>query len=365
MSKSLGNVVAPSDIIKQIGTDGLRLWVSSIGHENDPVVSDVLMRNVAEVHRKIRNTCRFLLQNLYDFDINVDALKVDQLLPIDLYALNQLSELNAQSVKQYAEGDFTGVFHGLAEYCTVELSSFYLDIVKDRLYVEEAKGTARRSAQTTLWYILDTVTRLIAPILSFTAEQISDHYQKDKKSSIHLQPFVDPQKLKDFVRPKSELFWPDIIRIQIGSLIDLGTNIEKQQEEKAYALEWQTVKDIRPVLLKAIEIEREKGLIKHSLEAQVTAFIDMQKPEFAVLKDFFERLKAQGETPEAFFKEFLIVSQFKLVPTREGLHHTSDEGIGVKVTHAEGVKCPRCWQWDISNDPDGLCKRCQRIVRGG
>ena len=180
-----------------------------------------------------------------------------------------------------------------------------------------------------------------------------------------MQPFVDPQKLKDFVRPKSELFWPDIIRIQIGSLIDLGTNIEKQQEEKAYALEWQTVKDIRPVLLKAIEIEREKGLIKHSLEAQVTAFIDMQKPEFAVLKDFFERLKAQGETPEAFFKEFLIVSQFKLVPTREGLHHTSDEGIGVKVTHAEGVKCPRCWQWDISNDPDGLCKRCQRIVRGG
>lgn len=363
MSKSLGNVVAPEDIIKQIGTDGLRLWVSSIGHENDPVVSDTLLRNVAEVHRKIRNTCRFLLQNLYDFDHARDALKPSELMPIDLYALTKLSELNGQTVKQYAAGDFTGVFHGLAEYCTVELSSFYLDIVKDRLYVEAAAGKPRRSAQTALWYILDTLTRLIAPILSFTAEQISDHYQKDKKASIHLQPFVDPTKLNDFAYPKGELAGPDILRIDFGNVISATEQVEKQQQEKAYDTGWQTVKAIRPVLLKALEIEREKGLIKHSLEASVTAFIDTAKPEFSALKEFFENLKAKVQTPEAFFKEFLIVSQFKLAPSREGLHHTSDEGIGVLVTHAEGTKCPRCWQWEVSQDPDGLCKRCQSIVR--
>ena len=362
MSKSLGNVVAPRDIIKQIGTDGLRMWVSSIGHEKDPVVSQTLIRNVAEVHRKIRNTCRFLLQNLYDFDRSVDAVPLDKLHPIDHYALFELSELNAGVIKQYQQHDFSAVSHALAEYCTNHLSAFYLDIVKDRLYVEDARGHARRSAQTALWYILDTLTRLIAPVLSFTAELVSDHYQKDKSTSIHLQPFVDPQKLKNFVFPTTEQLWPDLIRLETGDIIHLRADIEKQQQEILYALEWQTVKDIRPVLLKALEVEREKGLIKHSLEAHITAYIDLEKPAFACLKDFFSRIKAQGESPESFFKEFLIVSQFTFAPTREGLHHTGDEGIAVKVTHADGVKCPRCWQWDVTDDPDHLCRRCHAII---
>ena len=362
MSKSLGNVVAPKDIIKQIGTDGLRLWVSSIGHESDPVVSQTLLKNVAEVHRKIRNTSRFLLQNIYDFDSRKDAIAPDKMHPIDQYALKQLSELNQNVIEQYAEGNFTGVFHALAEYCSVELSAFYLDIVKDRLYVEGAATLPRRSAQTAVWYILDTLTRLTAPILSFTAEQISDHYQKDKKASIHLQPFVDPAKLKEFVSPKGTRLWPDLIRISTGYLLDIQQTVEAQQGEHLYDLAWQTVKDIRPMLLKAIEVEREKGLIKHSLEAAVTAYIDMQKPAFAPLKDFFEMLTERGQSPEAFFKEFLIVSQFSFAQSREGLHHTSDEGIAVLVTHAAGVKCPRCWQWDVTSDPDELCNRCQRVL---
>ncbi len=360
MSKSLGNVVAPQDLIKQLGTDGLRLWVSSIGHENDPVVSQILLQNVTEVNRKIRNTCRFLLSNLYDFDLSRDALTPDKLLPIDHYALTHLSEVNGRIIELYIAGDFTGVFHALAEYCSVELSSFYLDIVKDRLYVE--KGESRRSAQTALWYILDTLTRLIAPILSFTAEQVSDHYQKSKVASIHLQPFVDLQKLKDFAYSKSTRLWPDLIRIETGQLVHLPYDLENEERERLFDHEWQTLKAIRPVLLKALEIEREKGLIKHSLEAQITAYIDLQKPAFSSLKTLFEYMKAHGQTPEAFFKEFLIVSQFTFAPSREGLHHTTDEGIAVAVTQAQGTKCPRCWQYDVTSDPDGLCNRCQRVL---
>ena len=361
MSKSLGNVVAPQDLIKQLGTDGLRLWVSSIGHESDPVVSQVLVQNVAEVNRKIRNTCRFMLSNLYDFDIQKDAVALDSLLPIDHYALTYLSDMNARIIELYQDADFTGVFHALAEYCSVELSAFYLDIVKDRLYVE--RGITRRSAQTALWYILDTLTRLIAPIMSFTAEQVSDHYQKDKKASIHLQLFVDPKKLKDFAYQQGGRLWPDLIRIETGQLVHLPYDLEKQQHELLLDDGWETLKAIRPVLLKALEIEREKGLIKHSLEAQVTAYFDMQKPAFGLLKPLFETMKARGQTPEAFFKEFLIVSKFTLAPSRDGLHHTTDEAVGALVTQADGNKCPRCWQYDVTSDPDHLCNRCQRVLR--
>ena len=300
MSKSLGNVVSPEDIIKKIGTDGLRLWVASIGVEKDPVVSQALFQNVAEVHRKIRNTCRFLLQNLYDFTLETDAINVEHLQPIDRYALAKLSELNAQVITHYKNLDFAAVSHALADYCSSELSSFYLDIVKDRLYVEEAKGPLRRSAQTALWHILDTLTRLIAPILSFTAELIADHYQKNK-TSIHLQTFVDPKKLHDFA-----LGHTDNAGILQGEFQQISqVAMQHTMQDRAYMVQWQTLKDIRTVLLKAIEIEREKGLIKHSLEAAFTLYIDMNKPAFAGLADFFKQLQARGQTPKAFLKNFL------------------------------------------------------------
>ena len=177
MSKSLGNVVSPQELIDQMGTDGLRLWVSSLDLSGDAVVSQVLLRNVAEVYRKIRNTSRFLLSNLYDFSIEKDAIPVNKLRAIDQYALYELSRLDSNVLQAYAAYDYTAVFHLLSNYCSVNLSAFYLDIVKDRLYVEAASGYERRSAQTACWYILDTLTKLTAPILSFTAEAVSDHYQ--------------------------------------------------------------------------------------------------------------------------------------------------------------------------------------------
>ena len=361
MSKSLGNVVAPQDIINQVGTDGLRLWVASVGHDTDPSVSDTLLRNIAEVHRKIRNTCRFLLSNLYDYHHESDKLSVDQLLPIDKYALGQLCVLNDQLVKYYLDADFTAVFHALAEYCTTELSSFYLDISKDRLYVEKANGVPRRSAQTVYWYILDTITRLMAPILSFTAEHVSDFYQKDKKQSIHLQTFADTIELYEQLFPEVPLwqYAPLHQRIPIADSVDA---FEQKQRHYLYQLQWQLLKEIRSAILKAIELEREKGLIKHSLEAQVELYISTSNKRYTLIKELFESLNAQNIRIAEFLKELLIVSQVTLHDNAEHLAFTTLEDVYVKVSPAQGTKCPRCWQWDTKTDADGLCVRCQRVL---
>ncbi len=361
MSKSLGNVVSPQEIIDKVGTDGLRLWVASIGHESDAVVSDMLIQNIREVHRKVRNTCRFLLSNLYDFDRDTDSLAVHELLPIDHYALTKLSEVNGRIVKAYADGDFTKVFHELAEYASVELSSFYLDIAKDRLYCEGARSQERRSAQTALWLILDTLTRLIAPIMSFTAEQISDHYQKNKKASIHLQPFVDPVKLHKMVYASMEKpLIEGLDEVRAGELVKLVHEIEDHQKERAFATKWAMLKDIRRVLLKAIEEQREKGIIKHPLEAALKIYIDTTKPEFEPLKDF--RIKKGGRSPEKFFEDFLIVSQVTFADSPEGLNPTTDKAIAATVSVAEGDKCPRCWHYDKTKNIDKLCHRCEEVL---
>jgi isoleucyl-tRNA synthetase len=328
MSKSLGNVVAAEDIIKKMGTDGLRLWVASIDHEHDLTVSENVLQNVAEVHRKIRNTGRFLLSNLFDFNAEKDLLSSEQLLPLDYYALLRCRQLNEEVQRAYNSLDTTAVFHLLADYCAVELSSFYLDVVKDRLYVECSTGHERRSAQTVLWHILDTLTRLIAPILSFTAEHMFDHYQTNKKDSIHEKKFVSVQPLT--------------------------------REEQELMNRWDMLKKVRSALLKAIELEREKGIIKHPLEAQLTVFIDDTNADLAPVLSYFSSLK--NRTPEALLKELMVVSQVTRVASSADLDTTMMQGVFVRVERATGSKCPRCWQWEVTQNPDGLCARCQELV---
>ncbi|CDK30164.1 isoleucine--tRNA ligase [Candidatus Babela massiliensis] len=353
MSKSLGNVVLPEDIIKKIGTDGLRLWVASIGPDSDPIVSDVLLQNVSEVYRKVRNTCRFLLSNLYDFDIEKDAVAIDKLMPIDHYAMEELERFNTKMIQNYFEYNFTGVFHGLAQYFPVELSAFYLDIVKDRLYVEKFDSFERRSAQTVLWYILDTVTKLMAPIMSFTAELISDHYQYNKEQSIHLQSFVDPVKLHKLVYPDSAV----VADKELFS--DLNNDIQEHFKcNTENAIKWSELKDIRSLILKAIEIQREKGLIKHSLEAKVTLFIDLD--HYKEVKELFEDIENRGFCLSQFLREFLIVSQVELLS--KSLDKVLENGLNIKVEQANGVKCPRCWQWNCDNNPENLCNRCYLVL---
>jgi isoleucyl-tRNA synthetase len=227
------------------------------------------------------------------------------------------------------------------------------------LYVEKADGIARRSAQTVCWYILDTLTRLIAPILSITAEQLSDCYQKDKKESIHLQTFrvvPNPWELlgAEHVDGQAPLaLSPLVISHLLGNITKTGYMIK--QEEC-----WQVAKIVRSALLKAIEAKREVGLIKHSLEARVALYVDPEHETLRLLLDLFNNL--QGQSPQDFLREFLIVSQVELVADKNNLEATTLSGLYASVTTARGVKCPRCWQWEETKHLHGLCARCAAIV---
>ena len=326
MSKSLGNVVAPEQLIEQLGTDGLRLWVSSISFEGDAIVSPTLLTNVKEVYRKVRNTCRFLLSNINDFDPRTDLVPVEKLPLLDQYAIAQLALVNKRIRDAYATADVTVVFQELGSYCSGELSSLYLDVIKDRLYVEKKNGHERRSAQTACWYILDSLTHLVAPVLSFTAELLTDAYQKDKTTSIHLQPFSEVPALA----------------------------MNKD--------EWELVRAIRSAILKAIELEREKGMIKHPLEAQITVYVDAAAEWAPVYTAFLNHLAVTGQSKESLIKELCIVSHVSFVDSPTGLGVSLLPGLYVTVDHAQGDKCPRCWQWEITEHEHKLCKRCQRIV---
>ncbi len=367
MSKSLGNVVSPEQMIKDLGTDGLRLWAASIDYADDAVVSPVLLANVKEVLRKIRNTCRFLLSNLYDYHHEKDALAYNDLLPIDRLAIEELHRFNEKMVALYEKYDFTALFHGLADYCSSTLSSFYLDIIKDRLYVEQNNGVLRRSAQTSCWYILDTLTRLVAPILSFNAEQISDFYQKGKKQSIHLQSFAYIPSLIELLAHSNMLATPpsrprgsEIERAKTRLAID---TIALQEQLVMFDMQWDTLKAMRSAVLKAIEQLREKGIIKHSLEAKVTLYFDAAAPWNDALREFINALKRTAQTEMTFFKEFLIVSQVTFAQDHQTLQSTDVAGFFVGVEVAQGNKCPRCWNWDQTNDVDHLCNRCMKLIR--
>ena len=351
-------------MIDKLGTDGVRLWVSSIDCSGEAVVSDVLLQNVQQVFRKIRNTCRFLLSNLYDFNHEKDALALDDLRLIDQYALQQLFIVNNDILNAYKRYDFTAVFHKLGDYCSTDLSSFYLDIIKDRLYVEQADGHARRSAQTSCYYVLDTLTKLMAPILSFTAEQVSDSYQKNKKKSIHLQQFAKIQDVVTFVAAR-------VAQMQPGydTSFSKGASVSEIAIEKIVSLAqheslWVTLKAVRSALLKAIEELRAVGSLKHSLEARLTVFFGNDDALKGQMDELRIMLKNNDQILEDFFKEFVIVSQFSVAPSSDGLEQSSLlPGLFVKVESALGDKCPRCWNWDQTEHEHKLCQRCQKIVK--
>ena len=349
MSKSLGNVVVPQEMIDKLGTDGLRLWAASIDLESDAIVSPILLENVKEVFRKVRNTCRFLVSNLYDFSIETDAILVKNMLPIDQYALEELHIFSEKVKKSYRDHNLTGVVHAFADYTTTELSSFYLDIIKDRLYTDSARGLSRRSAQTACYYILDAMTRLMAPILSFTAEQLSDCYDKNKKESIHLQDFV-----------VTESVWEQL---------EKEDKVSYQKREQ----QWQAMRNLRSMILKALEQLRKVGIVKHSLEAKVVIAMNTTREQAALIKDLLVSIEARNHSSKDFLKEYSIVSEIDINDYDDmtdimefdefGESCLPDAGLLVKAEHAPGGKCPRCWQWQVAGDNQGLCARCNAIVK--
>ena len=356
MSKSIGNVVVPSQIIEKVGLDGLRLWAASNDYDSDPIVSDNLINNVAEVHRKIRNTCRFLLSNLYDFDIKKDAVSVDKMLLIDQYALCQLHDLNESIQQSYRDRKTTAVFHDLADYCVKELSAFYLDIVKDRLYVEKSNGFERRSAQTVCYYIVDTLTKLMAPILSVTAELISDCYQTDKKASIHLQDFEN----LDWVI--NRLFSAELEGGPLHHKNRITSAVQQNDSQLEFQDLWDVMRDVRGYVLKSLEDLRGQGAIKHSLDAQVTLYISTYKDAAKIAKLFG---MIHGQSLEQFLKEYFIVSQVTIAQQAEDMPQVAP-GLFVATAKAVGGKCARCWQWetfDLYDQEKQLCQRCQRALQ--
>lgn len=353
MSKSVGNVIAPGDIMTKYSRDILRLWVAGADFEGDLVISEKLLQNVAEVYKKIRNTCRFMVANLYDFDIATDAIEIDQMWALDQYALSTVHELDKKVRAAYDAYNFSGVVQAINNYCTNELSAVYLDILKDRLYVEKADGLARRSAQTALYHILDCMTHLLAPVLSFLSEELSDFYQKNKQASIHLQ---DMPQIVDVWELLKHNLTGDAARVY-GPTQNDATAVYATQKQG----QWNMLIALRAAVLKAIEPLREQSIVKHPYEAVVSLYIDPVSDEGALFESFMQELAAKEDIVR-FFKDWLIVSHVTMLDSARDCGQSGLPWLAVRVERAQGTKCPRCWQWTDSRHVDGLCGRCEQVV---
>jgi len=326
MSKSIGNVIAPKKVIQKYGTEILRMWVAASDYREDIRISDNILKQLSDAYRRIRNTSRFLLGNLNDFQPETDIVDYDSMLEIDRYALHTAQELIQKILTAYDNYEFHKIYHALFNYCTLDLSAFYLDILKDRLYTSLKKSTERRSAQTAMYFILKAIAKLMAPIIPFTAEEIWKHLPefKDKPASIHLS-FL----------PKVNEKWVD--------------NDLKNR--------WKILLDVRSEVTKALEQARTGKIIGHPLDAAITISAD---------KKLYDKLVPYADDLRSMF----IVSQAELVlekPFDQAYKSTDIENLAVQVKPALGDKCERCWihNPDIGTDSDypGICLRCAAVVR--
>ena len=321
MSKSQGNVVDPQDIISTHGADVLRLWASLEDYTQDIRISAEILKYSVEVYRRMRNTYRFLLGNLYDFDYLQDALSFDELRDVDKWVLSQLQELIRDTTASFEKFKFHEAVHLVHLFATNELSSFYFDVLKDRLYTFPPDSMGRKAAQTTLWHLLVSLSKLMAPILSFTAEEVWGHIRK-----------IEGCASGKASRMEESVFlcsWPRV-----------DDNLVNESLEKI----WEKILRVREGVLKELEEAREAKTIGSSLEAKVT--ITAPFLELSSLKDLGNELK-----------EVLIVSQVQL---EEG------EEFKVRISRAEGQKCERCWNYslDLGTDKEHpqLCGRCRKAI---
>ncbi len=325
MSKSLGNGIIPEDIIKQYGADLLRLWVASSNYHSDVRISKQILTQLSEVYRKIRNTARFILGNLNGFDPDTDMVSNDELYDIDKWALIKLNEIIDKSIASYDSFDFHIIFHAIHNFCVVDLSNFYLDICKDRLYVEKADSISRKAAQTTIYKILVALTKIIAPILSFTADEIWNYIPKTTEMKD-----IKSVLLTDMPEKESILVSPD------------------------FAEKFEKIHAIRDEVKKALEIARAEKVIGASLESKITLYFNDDN-----LRTF------ANENVEDLAAIF-IASEVEIAKTGEGSFKAETLPLSVKVEKAEGEKCERCWTFSKTvgedNEHSTLCARCRKII---
>ncbi len=327
MSKSVGNVVAPEEIIAKYGAEILRLWVASVDYREDVRISDEILNRQVDAYRRIRNTCRYLLGNLSDFT-PADAVADEALDPLDRYALDVVSRMHEEIQKAYTDYEFHKVFHGLHNVCVTDLSAFYLDVLKDRLYSSAPGEAGRRSAQTALWRILLLITADMAPVLSFTAEEVFSH----------IPEALRPKKSTVFALPSAEA---PVLRLSA--------------EERAC---WDTVLALRAEITKAIEPLRKAGDIGHGLDTAVTVYAPAE-------------LRASLENLGTDLRALFIVSQFALEDAAKApasaVAAQDLEGVRIQVAKAAGEKCSRCWIYstELGTDPahPETCPRCTAVLK--
>jgi isoleucyl-tRNA synthetase len=312
MSKSKGNVVAPQQVSDTLGAEILRLWTASTDYSGELTISKEILDRVVEVYRRLRNTLKFLLANTADFDPKAHMLPVAQWLEIDRYALALTHDLQTTCVAAYDRYEFHKVVQALQNFCAEDLGAFYLDILKDRLYTTAAESRSRRSAQSALWHIVQSITRLMAPILSFTAEEI---HQVTGRDSVMLETW--------------------------HALPDVAG-------KEALVSRWQAIRTVRAEVLKKIEEVRSAGGVGSSLQAEV---------EIRAADYTHDLLASLGDD----LKFVLICSKVTLVKV-------SPSETAVSVVPSPHQKCARCWHWreDVGHDathPE-LCSRCASNLFG-
>ena len=313
MSKSLGNGVSPIDVSNKFGADILRLWALSSDYSMDVNLSDDILKGISDVYRKIRNTARYILGNTYDYDPE-KPVAYEDLQEIDKWALTRLNKLIKDCTNDYDTYSFGNCYHDVNQFCVVDMSSFYLDIIKDRLYTEKADSVARRAAQTTMYYILDALVKILTPMISFTAEEIWSAMNHTEKEN------VESPMLADY--PVSNDEW----------------------DNKEIAEKWEKIIKVKNIVAKDLELARAEKTIGNSLDAKVTIYAEGE--EYKFLKE-----------NEELIKLVLIVSGLEIQEN----NRKQEEKLGVKVEHATGEKCERCWMYN-DHIEDGLCPRCKEVL---
>ncbi len=318
MSKSLGNVIPPKKIIDQYGAEILRLWVAAEDYTMDIRLSQDILKQLAEAYRRIRNTMRFLLGNLNDFDPAADQVPPEQMGELDRLMLHRLQKLTARILRAYDNYSFHQVYQALHNFCAVDLSGFYLDVIKDRLYTSAPKSLRRRAAQSVLYRLLDSLVRLMAPILSFTAEEVWDFIPgaKQQAASVHLTDFPAPD----------------------DSLLD-----------EELARRWDTLLALRGEVNKALDLARKNKVVGNSLEAALSLCLPAELAEFA-------RRHHQA------LQEITMVSELTLVDELAEPTLVSEvlSGVSVGIRPTSFAKCPRCWKRrpEVGQDGKEICDDC-------
>ena len=313
MSKSLGNGVSPIDVSKKYGADILRLWALSSDYSMDVNLSDDILKGISDVYRKIRNTARYILGNTSDFDPE-NPVAYEDLMEIDKWALTRLNKLVRDCTKDYDEYDFGNCYHDVNQFCVVDMSSFYLDIIKDRLYTAKADSLERRAAQTTMYYILNALVKILTPMTCFTAEEIWKAMKHTKNEN------VESPMLADY------------------------PVVNEKWENSELAKKWEEIIKVKTLASKELELARAEKIIGNSLDAKVTIYAEAD--EYKFLKE-----------NEELIKLVLIVSGLKIEENKRKL----EVKLGIKVEHADGEKCERCWMYDEHTE-DGLCPRCKKVL---